>query len=202
MLPNIVNVFEPMPDNWDDARLMRLRCDSQSMHFYADISHYLVRQLTQFETLSVLDVGARTGAGSALLRLLHHPWAYTRLKFDPVVALDVDPEIVRFVQNEFKDIHAICDDIKNVSERAYDVVVCSHTIEHVDDLQGFLKQLERVARRCVVLACPINEELPLSEGHIRVITPAMLEEHGYSDIQVFESFHFHNGLCGLAIKFI
>lgn len=202
MMPNLTSVFEPMPENWDDARLLRMRCDSQSMHFYGDISHYLVRRFTGHETMSVLDVGSRTGAGTALLRLLHHPWAYTRLKFEPVVALDLEPDIKRFVETEFRDISAICDDIHNLPDNAYDLVICSHTIEHLYDIPPFLTQLERVARRAVVLACPIDEKEPMTEGHFQRITADMLAGFGYQDIEVYESFQFHNGLCGLAIKHV
>lgn len=202
MLPNLNSVFDPMPADGDEHRLMRLRCDSQSMHFYADISHYLVRRITEHTTLSVLDVGSRTAAGTALLRLLHHPLAYTTLKFDPVVALDIEPELFRFVKQEFKDISAICNDIHHLPDNAYDVVICSHTIEHLYDIPPFLQQLERVASKCVVLACPIDEKEPMTEGHFQRISVDMLAGHGYQNIEVYESFHFHNGPCGLAIKYV
>jgi len=202
MLPNLKSVFEPIPEDWDENRLMRMRCDSQSMHFYGDISHYLVRRFTEFETMSVLDVGARTCAGTALLRLLHHPWAYTRLKFDPVVALDLEPDVLRFVQQEFHDIAAICDDIHNVADNSYDLVICSHTIEHLYEVQPFIAQLERAARRAVLVACPIDEYEPLTEGHFQRLTANDLEHLGFQDIEVYESFQFHNGKCGIAIKYL
>lgn len=200
MLPNIDSVFSPLPADADDARLLRLRCDSQSMHFYSDISHFISRRLTEFDTLSVLDVGSRTGAGTALLRLLHHPHAFTRLKFDPVTSLDLDHDLIRIVGKEFHDIQAVQQNIFDLPDNSYDIVICSHTIEHVEDMAGFIGQLEKIARRYVVLACPINENSPLSDGHLRSIQPEDLATLGYSDIDVYESFHFHNGLCGIAMK--
>lgn len=202
MLPNLQSVFDPIPEDWDEMRLQRMRCDSQSMHFYGDISHYLVRRFTNEETMSVLDVGSRTGAGAALLRLLHHPWAYTSLKFDPVVALDIEPDIKRFVETEFKDIQAVCEDIHNVPDKSYDLVICSHTIEHLYDIPPFLHQLERVARRAVLIACPIDERDPMTEGHFQKISAQMLEAWGFVDIKVYQSFQFHNGMCGLALKYV
>ena len=200
MLPTVDNIFEPIPQNVDDDRLLRMRCDSQSLHFYGDISRFLAQRVTGFETLSLLDVGSRTGAGTALLRLLHHPLAFTRLKFDPVVGLDLNPDVLRIIGKEFKDISAVCDDIFNLEENSYDVVVCSHTIEHLPEIAPFVAQLEKIARRYIVLACPVNERLPASDGHIQIITTETFAELGYTDVEVYESFHFHNGLCGLAFK--
>lgn len=200
MLPTVASIFEPISEDIDDDRLLRLRCDSQSLHFYGDISRFIARRVTGFETLSLLDVGARTGAGTALLRLLHHPQAFTRLKFDPVVALDLDPCVMRIVGEEFKDITPLLEDIFNIPENSYDIVVCSHTIEHLPQIEPFVEQLEKIARRYVVLACPVNERSPVSEGHIQIITPETLLNLGYVDVETYESFHFHNGPCGLAFK--
>ena len=200
MLPTVASIFDPLPHDVDAEHLLRLRCDSQSLHFYGDISHFIARRVPGAETLSVLDVGSRTGAGTALLRLLHHPGAFTRLKFDPVVGLDLDPTLEKIVSNEFKDISAICEDIFNLSEKSYDLVICSHTIEHLPEIEPFVAQLERIARRYVVLACPINERSPASDGHIQIISPERLENLGYKDFEIYNSFHFHNGQCGIAIK--
>lgn len=202
MLPSINSVFSPLPPDADDARLLRLRCDSQSLHFYSDISHFISRRITGFETLSLLDVGSRTGAGTALLRLLHHPHAFTSLKFDPVTSLDLDPDLVRIAGQEFPDISAVQQNIFDLSDNSYDIVVCSHTIEHVDNMVDFIAKLEKIARRYVVLACPIDENAPLCDGHLRVIRKEDLESLGYTDIDVYDSFHFHNGKCGIAMKAI
>lgn len=200
MLPSIDSVFSPLPADADDARLLRLRCDSQSLHFYSDISHFISQRLKGFQTFSLLDVGGRTGVGTALLRLLHHPMAFTTLKFDPVISLDLDPDLPRIAGQEFKDIAAVQANIFDLEPDSYDIVVCSHTIEHVPDMEGFIAQLERIARRYVVLACPINERVPLSDGHLRTITPEHLASLGYNDIEVYDSFHFHNGQAGIAMK--
>lgn len=202
MLPIIDSVFSPLPPETDDARLLRLRCDSQSVHFYSDISHFISRRLKGALTLSLLDVGGRTGIGTALLRLLHHPSAFTTLKFDPVTSLDLDPDLPRIASKEFKDINAVQMNIFDLEPDSYDIVVCSHTIEHVPDMEGFIAQLEIIARKYVVLACPIDEKLPLSDGHLRTITRDHMTSLGYDDIEVYESFHFHNGLAGIAMKVV
>lgn len=200
VLPLLESPFLPLTTESDDDRIQRLRCDSQSLSFYGDISRFISKRLVGFETLSLLDIGPRTGAGLALIRLLHHPAAYTRLKFDPVYGIDLDPEFQRIAGQEFKDIHPTVGDIFDLPENSFDVVTCSHTIEHVPDAPAFIKQLEKIARRAVVLACPFEERSPMSDGHINRIDAAFMHELGYHDLEVYDSFHFHNGLCCLAYK--
>lgn len=200
MLPNVENVFQPLEADSGEDIIHRLRCDSQSLHFYGDISRFMSRRIQGFETLSLLDVGPRTGVGLALIRLLHHPAAFTRLKFDPVHGIDLDPSFRQIAEKEFRDIEASVGDIFDLPENSYDVVMCSHTIEHVPDVEAFIGQLERIARRYVVLACPFEEREPLSDGHIRRIDASFMSGLGYPDMEVYESFHFHNGLCCIAMK--
>lgn len=202
MLPTVENIFAPLRQDSDEMTVHRLRCDSQSLSFYGDISRYLAQHINGFETLSLLDVGPRTGAGLALLRLLHHPTAYTRLKLDPVAGIDLDPAFERIAGKEFEDVGVITGDIFDLPAKSYDIVMCSHAIEHIPDseVKAFVAQLENVARRYVVLACPFEERAPLSDGHVRSVDAKFLADLGYGDVQVYESFHFHNGLCCIASK--
>jgi len=200
MLPTVENIFAPLAEGVDDNVVHRLRCDSQSLSYYGDISRYLAQQLNAFETLSLLDVGPRTGSGLALLRLLHHPTAYTRLKFDPVAGIDLDPAFGTIASQEFRDIGVINGDIFDLAPKSFDVVTCSHAIEHIEDAAPFVAQLEKIARRLVLIACPFEENTPLSDGHVRSVDRPFLESLGLRDIKVYESFHFHNGLCCIASK--
>jgi len=200
MYASKVGFFAPLPAQASAEDLLRLRCDSQSLSYYGDISRFISSRLLAFETMSLLDVGPRTGAGLALLRLLHHPDAFTRLKFDPVVGIDLDASFEAIARREFPDIHARTGDIFQLDPRSFDVVTCSHTIEHLDDIKPFVQQLERIARRCVVLACPFEEREPRSDGHVQLITADTLATLGYVDYEVYDSFHFHNGPCCLAFK--
>jgi len=192
-------VFAPLPRDVTDAQLLRLRCDSQSMNYYSDISHFVSRRIKGFHTLSVLDVGSRTGAGLALLRLIHHPSAFTRLKFDPVAGIDLDPAFEATAALDFPDVSGMTGDIANLPEKSWDVVICSHTIEHIEDAENFVRLLERLARKYVVLACPF-EEADRVPGHVRSIGPKFFNDLGYLDVEVYESHHWHNGYCCLAFK--
>jgi len=193
------SVFAPLVSEPTDSQLLRLRCDSQSMNYYSDISSFISRRIKGFHTYSLLDVGPRTGAGLALLRLIHHPAAFTRLKFDPVEGIDLDPGFEATVAIDFPDVRGMTGDIANLPEKSWDIVTCSHTIEHIENAEEFVKLLERLARKYVVLACPF-EERDRVPGHVRSIGPKFFQDLGYLDVEVYESHHWHNGYCCLAIK--
>ena len=191
-------VFDSLPGQPTDQQLLRLRCDSQSLNYYADISAFLSKHLPGFHQYSLLDVGPRTGTGLALLRLLHHPAAFTRLKFDPVAGIDLDPGFEATAQVEFPDIGAMTGDIADLPPKSWDIVTCSHTIEHVPEPDTFVDLLKRLARRYVLLACPYAER-NLSAGHINSIDYKNLTDWGFQAVEIYESQHFHNGVCCLAL---
>jgi 2-polyprenyl-3-methyl-5-hydroxy-6-metoxy-1,4-benzoquinol methylase len=192
--------FAPLQPDANEADLLRLRCDSQSMSFYADISRFLAARLLAFETLSLLDIGPRTGAGLALLRMLHHPAAFTRIKLDPVVGLDIEPAFEAIAAREFRDLGVRTGNVSSIESKSFDIVICSHTIDLVPNTQEFVAQLERIARRAVVLASPIRLPAELPSAQVVVLTEAVLESMGYFDVEIYDSFHRHDGPCCLAYK--
>lgn len=189
-------VFQPVQHH-DDASLSRLRCDSQSASFYADLSRYICKFYLAHETVSLVDIGPRTGMGLALLRLLHHPLAYTRLKFDPVVGVDVDPTFEQIAQAEFGDIIPRTSDGFALADGSFDLVTCSHVLQDVADPQGLVAKLRRVARRGLFVACPIAQGDGGPEGS-STISESFFRDQGFDDLEIYESQHWHGGLCYLA----
>lgn len=198
-MKTVASVFNSLPPDADGDLLFRMRCDSQSLSFYGDLSRYMSKFLLGSETLSLLDVGPRTGSGLALLRLLHHPAAFTRLKLEPVIGIDLDPDFQRIAEIEFKDIRAITGDIFDLEDKSFDIVTCSHTIEHVPDLDPFVDKMARLARRALIVACPFEEQERIP-GHCNTITREFFAAHSFDDVEVYESNHWHNGMCCLAFK--
>ncbi|RJF86455.1 class I SAM-dependent methyltransferase [Oleomonas cavernae] len=200
MLPSVQNVFGIVNEDAPPELLLRMRCDSQSMSFYGDMSRFISQRIAGFETLSLLDVGPRTGAGLALLRLLHHPRAFTRLKLHPVAGIDLDPNFNLIADKEFKDIQALTGNIFGLPEKKFDIVTCSHTIEHLKDVPDFVGQLEKLARRYVVIGCPFEEREPMSLGHVQRIDQNFMNKLGFFDLEIYESNQFHSGLCCFGLK--
>ena len=192
-------VFDKMPADPTEAQLMRMRCDSQSLTYYADISAYISDRIRGHQHFSLLDVGPRTGVGLALLRLMHHPMAFTRLKLDPVAGIDLDPMFEHTARLEFPDVQPMTGDIFTLEQKSWDIVTCSHTIEHIPEAEVFVEQLIRIARRYVVLACPFSEE-DLIPDHVRSINYSFFEKLGFEDVKVYPSQQWHSGLVCLAFK--
>lgn len=191
--------FDKMPGSPSDAELLRRRCDSQSAAFYGDISSFMCEHIKEHATYSLLDVGPRTGAGLALLRLVHHPLSFSRLKFDPVLGVDLDPGFELTAFREFPDIEARTVDIFDMEPKTWDIVISSHTVEHVLEAEQFVEGLVRLACRFVILACPFSEN-PLGTGHVRTIDHKFLSDQGFTLAKIYESHHFHGGVCCIALR--
>jgi hypothetical protein len=188
------SIFAALSESPPDDLLLRLRCDSQSLAYYGDLSQYLCKRFPRPETLSVLDVGPRTGAGLALLRLMHHPQAYTRVKLDPVVGIDLDPAFADIAMREFGDLVALQTPLSGLGDRSHDVVTCSHVLGEQADPLELVRGLARIARRALVVATPLG----VAAASGLDIDEACLWAWGFREIEIYESFHFHTGLCALA----
>lgn len=174
--PSMVeSIFRRPSDDPSEAERMAIHSDAQSLSFYCDVAAYLAELLDGWPTMSLLDVGPRTGAGLALLRLMHHPLTFSRIKLDPVTGIDLDPDFKAVAERLYPDIEALHGDAFSLGGRTWDVVMSSHTIEHVDDPSSFLRHLEGLARRLVVIACPFEEE-KLIVWHKNRITHALLHD--------------------------
>ncbi|USI72356.1 class I SAM-dependent methyltransferase [Sphingomonas morindae] len=193
-------IFQPAAAELNAEAELKLRCDSQSLSFYSDIASFISRHIKGQQAFDMLDVGARTAAGTALLRAIHHPNSFARLKLNSVTALDLDAEALRLAALEYPDINYIARDVESLKgERSWDIVLSSHTIEHVDDPQHFLADLEAVARRHVVIACPFAE-VALTMGHVRRFNLDFFERNDFREIEVYRSQHWHGGMACIAIK--
>lgn len=194
------DLFAIRRDDGTQGARDRVHMDAQSLSFYVDISHFLCERLLNSERpLSLLDIGPRTGAGLAILRLLHHPMSYAGLKLDPVTGIDIDPMFRDAAVKSFPDIRALCGDAFALTEGKWDIVLSSHTIEHVDDPADFLKRMEERASRYVVVACPYEEE-DLIVWHKNRISYKLLSALGFHDMHVYRSNHWFNSLCVIAAK--
>jgi 2-polyprenyl-3-methyl-5-hydroxy-6-metoxy-1,4-benzoquinol methylase len=84
---------------------------------------------------SVLDIACGTGKGSLILALAGAA---------KVLGADIDNEAVRYATHRHKSInleYCVADATKYLSEQPYDVIVSFETIEHLDDVDSFLNNI-------------------------------------------------------------
>ena len=67
--------------------------------------------------LTLLDVGPRTAAGTALLQQVHHPQSFSRIKLQ-TTAIDKDPTFREYAGLHFPDVEYLIGDIIRPSIRS------------------------------------------------------------------------------------
>ena len=197
----MTSIFNALRMGMDKREDLKVKCDSQSLAFYSDIASFIGRHIPGYKSLSLLDVGARTAAGTALLRAIHHPQSFARIKLHPVTALDLDAATFETAREEYRDIDYLVADVGSFAgQRSWDIVLTSHTIEHVSDPDGFLRALEATANQYVIVACPFAEEPPLIPGHLQRFNLEFFERNGFTTVETYRSLHWHQSMACMAIK--
>jgi trans-aconitate methyltransferase len=176
-----------------------VHAESQALGFYSDIARFLSSRLFLHPgTYSLLDIGSRTGVGPDLLRRMFHPHSYAALKLDPVTAIDINPACEAENKARYPDIEFLTGDAFELPDtRSWDIVMSSHTIEHVPEPRLFLEKMRNMAARAAVVACPYHEEERIP-GHCSSISYRILTEAGYHDIEAYRSPFWFNSLCVIA----
>ncbi|MBU8913033.1 MAG: class I SAM-dependent methyltransferase [Spirochaetales bacterium] len=142
--------------------------------------------------LKVLDVGPRTGAGSALLAQLHDPRSRGKLKMR-VTAMDINPRYAKYARYRFPQIDYKVGNIFDTKE-TYDLVICSHVIEHMNSALQFVNRLVELARSFVVVACPWKEPPErFGTGHIWSVTEEFIDNFDIVDKTVYEGVFYKRG---------
>lgn len=132
----------------------------QSLQFMIDILP-TVRRLTngwpKGRVLRVLDVGAASGAGANLLATMHCGYFFeVKMSVD---ALDTEPRFKPYADQHFPKINYIVGNIHELDDTTtWDLIICSHTLEHIPDYQSFVSELQRRARYWVLIYSPYNEK--------------------------------------------
>lgn len=174
----------------------------QSISFYSDISFVIQKLYPGNNFLEILDVGSRTGAGANFLGQIFSTNSYSRIKSE-VTALDISEEFLEYSNSFNRYIKKyIVDDIANVKD-IYDLVVCSHTIEHVPNPDEFIKNLCKLSRRHVIIACPFMEGKAiihkdasgLIEGHVNSIDYDFVDKYKPVYFDIYRSLVWHQSLA-------
>lgn len=99
----------------------------------------------------VLDAACGEGYGSYLLK----SWGAKKVE-----GIDIDAASVERAKNLFKDenLHYIQNKVEKLpfEDNVFDLIVSLETIEHIDNVESFLKEMKRVLRPggTIILSCP------------------------------------------------
>ena len=136
---------------------------------------------------SVLDVGCGTGY---LVRYLHGhvghaEFSFTGIDIDVADARETAPAGVEFVAGKAEQLP--------FPDKAFDVVVCTHLLEHILDIRQAVAELRRVCKKRLIIVVPREREhaftfnphlhfFPYKHSFLRQIIPvpknAICEEIG------------------------
>jgi hypothetical protein len=148
--------------------------------------------------LSLLDVGSQTGTGAELLRYLHHPASFSRIKLD-VTALDIDTSHRDYSRVLFPELRWRYEDIFDPGfEGRYDIVLCSHCIEHVAEPEAFLARMRALAAQWVIVATPFGEKERIP-GHLHSFDFEFFQRTGAERLHVYRSVTWHGSMACVAV---
>ncbi len=162
----------------------------QSLLFMVELVPFIHRlwgYLPEGSRRTVLDVGPENFAGTALLARLHASDSFNRLKLT-VSALDISDEFALLGELVAPDVELLVGDVFSVGGRAWDMVIASHVVEHVEDPVGFMRRLQELAREFVVIACPWREKPIVTPDHVSTIDKEVVMAAGARDLTVYTNY--------------
>jgi 2-polyprenyl-3-methyl-5-hydroxy-6-metoxy-1,4-benzoquinol methylase len=132
----------------------------------------LIQGWPRDRVLEVLDVRTGSGAGANLLATLHRSVFFgVQMKVD---AMDISSAYKAYADVHFPDItYAVGNLFDLPPDRTWDLIICSHVIEHLTDPAPLIGEISRRARHWAVFCAPF-EEKNLLEGHLISITAKMI----------------------------
>lgn len=173
-----------------DASNFMEKSGPQSELFMVEIIpviHKLFFSFPYNKEISVLDVGPQTFTGTALLNRLHAENTFNNLKMK-VSAVDIHEKFRLLGEVFCPEVEFIHGNIFDITERKWDLIICSHVIEHVSDPIIFLRQLQKLANMFVVVACPWSEDPLVTTGHQNTINKDLVRRSGAINLDIFTNF--------------
>lgn len=172
-----------------DLHWLKTASVPQSMQFMIDCLPLLRRIFARFGRydvpIRVLDVGTGSGSGAALLATLYSGQilGYTV----QVDAIDRAPHVQRYAREKYPMINYMVGEAWNIrAGEPWDVVICSHLIEHMEDPIAFARHLQSLAKQWTLIYAPYNETNPIP-GHIVLLDDDFLQRIGAQDIEIIDS---------------
>jgi SAM-dependent methyltransferase len=177
------------------------KADPQAVGFMVDLLGVVRQTLLPRLTggaFSVLDLGAKSGAGSELMGYLGQSASFSKLKFG-ITCADIDPTFVDYCRAKHPHVEYLNADVFQAG-RQWDIVLCSHVVEHVPNPIDFVRKLRLIARQYVVLAFPyVEDPAKLIPGHIHSLGHDFLRALGPSRYEIYDGMFWSQSLCCIAV---
>lgn len=138
---------------------------------------------------TVLDIGPQAFGGTALLERLHRQSSFNKLKLK-VTAVDITDKFDLLRQVQCPEVEFLHSNIYSIENRTWDVIICSHVIEHVPNPVKFLRRLTELARDYVIVACPWKENPLSTNGHINAIDRTLVQQVQGQGLEVFVNYNW------------
>ena len=107
-------------------------------------------------------------------------------------ALDIDDTYRELSNLISPDLEYIVKDIYSDFDRLWDVLICSHCIEHVPQPEKFVRRMCDLAREYVVISCPYKEDPDnLARSHINSIDDDFISQFNVVYKEVYNGFYWH-----------
>ena len=180
---------QALPDQVDPL-IFRQKSVPQSQLFMVDLIpmiHRLFFGAPVNSSIEVLDVGPASMSGTKLLADLHAPESFNNLKMS-VEAIDLFDTWERYGQFAAPDIPLMIGNIFDLDPKPWDLVLCSHVIEHVPDPKSFIDALRRLSSGYVIVACPFQENPLSTVGHVNTIDKRFLRLAGAIEVNVYTNY--------------
>ena len=143
--------YQPIYGLWKDSQVRNKFPQSYI------ITREILLSLTRLEFSSCLDVGGAEGYTSARVREFFHVNVVSAELSDVACKRAKDIFNLRSVSANPVDLP--------FRDGAFDVVLCSETLEHIVNKEKTLSELLRVAKKAVIITVPYKERLEHSQQH-------------------------------------
>lgn len=117
-------------------------------------------------TRRILDAGC--GEGTLATALSKRGWEVTAIDCSDV-ALSLAKENAKSAGCNIECRQCFLESLP-FPDKSFDIVVCSHTLEHVTDLNLAISELKRVCRKAIIIVVPIEKARRAALMHVRCFT--------------------------------
>lgn len=121
---------------------------------------------------------------------------------DSYYAIDYSTEAIEYVRSTLPNVHAVTGDVTESAElfrgHIFDVVICAHVLEHLEEPQRFLKSLHGLNYKNFLAEVPLEN---LFFGKIKSLFQNR-ENHPAGYVQFFDKRSFRNVLIDAGLNIV